>query len=98
MYGVNVKTRGAGSFWSRGVYTVAFNFTPSRSGIFTPHWNLTCAGSGGGGGASAKASHAMRVHSRAATIGFMLLTFDQRDSVTGILQWRAAADSHHRRK
>ena len=73
MYGVSVNTQGAGAFCSRGVYTVAFNFTPSRSGIFTPHWNLTCAGSGGGGGASANALHAMKPHSKAETIGFMLL-------------------------
>src|SRR3569833_327998 len=31
---------GAGAFLA-GVYTVAFNFTPSRMGIFTPHWKLT---------------------------------------------------------
>jgi hypothetical protein len=36
---VSVKMQGAGSFLA-GVYTVAFNFTPSRMGIFTPHWKL----------------------------------------------------------
>ncbi len=30
---------GAGAFLA-GVYTVAFNFTPSRIGILTPHWKL----------------------------------------------------------
>src|SRR5882724_11566621 len=42
--------QGAGVFCFAGVYTVAFNFTPSRSGILTAHWKLTLATSGPGDG------------------------------------------------
>src|SRR5678815_5724256 len=75
MYGVNVNTHGAGSFCSRGVYTVAFNSTPSRSGIFTPHWNLTLAGSGGGTGASASAADTMTADSSSGTSDFTFMAF-----------------------
>jgi hypothetical protein len=45
--------QGAGDLCFAGVYTVAFNFTPSRMGILTAHWKLTAATSGPDGAGSA---------------------------------------------
>src|SRR5262249_61878388 len=48
--------QGAGAFLA-GVYTVAFNFTPSRRGIFTPHWKLTVSAASARGIANSKISN-----------------------------------------
>src|SRR5512144_1741381 len=64
MYGVSVNTHGSASFWPCGRYTVALSLTPSRRGIFTPHWKstgpaLSAAGAGAGAGAGAVSAAAM---------------------------------------